>query len=57
MNSGLAALSFFGQRALSKLPLDAPFRPAETIASCTMVEAYPAMGRTLGEIAADPNVN
>ena len=53
----LASLSFFGQRDLSNLPLDEPFRPAETNASRTMVEAYTAKGRTLREIAADPDVN
>ena len=53
----LASLSFFGQRDLSKSPLDEPFRPAETNASRTMVEAYTAKGRTLREIAADPDVN
>jgi FMN-dependent oxidoreductase (nitrilotriacetate monooxygenase family) len=53
----LASLSFFGQRDLSKSPLDEPFRPVETNASRTMVEAYTAKGRTLREIAADPDVN
>ena len=53
----LASLSFFGARDLSKLPLDEPFRPEETNASRTMVEAYTARGRTLREIAADPDVN
>jgi FMN-dependent oxidoreductase (nitrilotriacetate monooxygenase family) len=53
----LASLSFFGARDLSKLPLDEPFHPEETNASRTMVEAYTARGRTLREIAADPDVN
>jgi FMN-dependent oxidoreductase (nitrilotriacetate monooxygenase family) len=57
IESRLASLSFFGQRDLSKLPLDEPFVAAETNASRTMVEAYAAKGRTLREIAADPDVN
>jgi len=52
-----ASLSFFGQRDLSKLPLDEPFQQTETNASRTMVEAYTAKGRTLREIAVDPDVN
>jgi FMN-dependent oxidoreductase (nitrilotriacetate monooxygenase family) len=53
----LAALSFFGMRDLSKVPLDEPFEQQATNASRTMVEAYAARGRTLREIAADPDVD
>ncbi len=53
----LAALSFYGARDLSRLPLDEPMQRAETNASRTMVEAYTARGRTLREVAADDEVN
>ncbi len=53
----LAALSFFGARDLSRLPLDEPLQRENTNASRTMVEAYTARGRTLREIAADDEVN
>lgn len=53
----LAALSFFGARDLSRLPLDEPMQRAETNASRTMVEAYTARGRTLREVAMDDEVN
>ena len=53
----LAALSFFGARDLSRLPLDEPMQRAETNASRTMVEAYTARGRTLREVAVDDEVN
>ena len=53
----LAALSFFGARDLSRLPLDEPMPRAETNASRTMVEAYTARGRTLREVAMDDEVN
>ncbi|HYZ62436.1 MAG TPA: NtaA/DmoA family FMN-dependent monooxygenase, partial [Acetobacteraceae bacterium] len=53
----LAALSFFGARDLSKLPLDEPVEREVTNASRTMVEAYTKRGRTLREIAADDEVN
>ena len=53
----LAALSFFGMRDLSEVPLDEPFEQQATNASRTMVEAYAARGRTLREIAADPDVD
>jgi len=44
-------------RDLSKVPLDEPFEQQATNASRTMVEAYTAGGRTLREIAADPDVD
>ena len=53
----LAALSFFGARDLSRLPLDEPLSRVQTNASRTMVEAYTARGRTLREIAIDDDVN
>ena len=53
----LAALSFFGMRDLSVVPLDEPFERQDTNASRTMVEAYTAHGRTLREIAADADVD
>ena len=53
----LAALSFFGARDLSRLPLDEPMQRVETNASRTMVEAYTARGRTLREVATDDEVN
>jgi FMN-dependent oxidoreductase (nitrilotriacetate monooxygenase family) len=53
----LAALSFFGMRDLSKVALDEPFEQQATNASRTMVEAYTARGRTLRDIAADPDVD
>jgi len=53
----LAALSFFGARDLSCLPLDEPLSQVQTNASRTMVEAYTARGRTLRDIAMDADVN
>lgn len=53
----LAAMSFFGQRDLSTVDLDAPFAPGETNASRTMVEAWTARARTLREVAEDPDVS
>lgn len=53
----LAALSFYGARDLSCLPLDEPLPRVATNASRTMVEAYTARGRTLREIAMDDEVN
>lgn len=53
----LAALSFFGARDLSRLPLDEPLTQEATNASRTMVDAYTKRGRTLREIAADEEVN
>lgn len=53
----LAALSFFGMRDLSKVPLDEPFEQQATNASRTMVEAWTHGGRTLREIASDPDVD
>lgn len=53
----LAALSFFGARDLSSLPLDEPLPQVQTNASRTMVEAYTARGRTLRDIAMDADVS
>ena len=53
----LAALSFFGARDLSSLPLDEPLSQVQTNASRTMVEAYTSRGRTLRDIAMDADVN
>ncbi len=53
----LAAMSFFGARDLSSLPLDEPLPQVQTNASRTMVEAYTARGRTLRDIAMDADVN
>jgi alkanesulfonate monooxygenase SsuD/methylene tetrahydromethanopterin reductase-like flavin-dependent oxidoreductase (luciferase family) len=53
----LAALSFFAQRDLSKLPLDEPMARAESNASRTMVDVYTARASTLRDIAADDEVN
>ena len=52
----LAALSFFAQRDLSKVPLDEPLTRPESNASRTMVDAYTARAATLRDVALDDEV-
>jgi alkanesulfonate monooxygenase SsuD/methylene tetrahydromethanopterin reductase-like flavin-dependent oxidoreductase (luciferase family) len=52
----LAALSFFAQRDLSKVPLDEPMGRTESNASRTMVDVYTARASTLRDIAMDDEV-